>query len=941
MRVYQPITVLVVFSLLLSACSPVPQASTPVVQIPTNSPPSEATPALPTPTPSPLPSPTATPDPRVYLASLEPVSASVGYESLGVGVYPFTSPPAVKGSPLHAHEQDFKYGLFAHAPSLVEYNLDGQYAALEVSLLMQDKPACGDGVIFKILLDEIPLFTSTLVKASTRPIPITVDVTNGYDLKLIIDQRTGGDCDWAMWGDPLLTRADPAVIAAQAAITPTIDPNLPCANPAAEMNYGFLDCRDIRRIRSQLKSAPDEVKKAWNGLIQRTETLRGSLPTTYDPKNSAGLLWEGSGNYHLRDMGLIYLVTGDKSCARDIIYILELVTRHTHRTVLMTHFAQGEVLVQSNLFAYLAVRDSGLINDEQKAVYDAFFMNQAKLYEQAARQIGNKTPLTSFINRNTAIGSNVSAATIALAFPQDPGMQTLYQRVRPLIDWQIGNYFEADGGWGENTDSYGFRVLEGLVLFAETLLRSQGEDLYSQIYNGRSLNLFCRYYLNTVTPEGDVVAINDTMNNFIDPGVLLLCAYRTKDPNLVFAYQKYVGGLYSAFGQDNFNAKTLFDLVAWSGLDTLEAVPPAYTSLLLPATGLAIFRSGWERPDQFLLLQYTASKVHWEASFGGLMLYDNGPWIVDNGYFLPQWSKQTGFPTDQHATLSLDNRSQERPGGELLAYADLGTTAIASVTAPSYAVLQHTRTVLWIKPWHQWIVVDDAALKDTARHSLQVRWYARGFVMASNENTWRFGRNVNTDTLEVNMLPGLPATYTRIERHYPWDQWIVDAVGVKMDVTYRGKTTRLVASLASLGAGEQAPQVTRVDGEDLTRIESRRGDTTYTWLLPTGASTGTLNGQAGCLVEQAGLMTGYCLMNGTSLVRDGQNLLVSSTAGYVEADLAGGTVYVESNDQNEVTFFWPDAVTTITELGTPLAFSSTGNLYTVQINPGRHVLTIR
>jgi hypothetical protein len=727
----------------------------------------------------------------------------------------------------------------------------------------------------------------------------------------------------------------------------------------AERVYLFLNCADVRRIRSfYLKSDP-VFMNSWNILRGIVDDYRAKFPTQFNPDDSSEVLWWGAGNYMARDMAIIYLVTGDEQYGRDIVRLLELVRTNTPaQQVPYTFFAPapggsefsggllsdprfGEVVYQSVLFSYQAVRDSSLMDDNQRQTYDAFFMNQAELLEQAAILRGNDSSLDSTMNRNLPLGANVAALTIAIAFPDNVDMQQLYQRVRPRLDWQLAYWWETDGGWGEDTEEYGFRVLEGLSLFAEALLKTDGENLYEEQFDGRSMHEFCSFFLDVLTPIGTTPALNESSHFFVDPGLFDLCGYRTGDAQLYFTADQYRKGQLSAYEVNTVQRLTPFHSVAWVGLRDQEVQFPAFNSILLPATGAAILRGGWETQNPYALLQFTASKVHEEFSFGALYLYANGPWLVGNGYEL-----KVDEPTNQHSTLSFDDLNQTNTGGKAVAFADLGQTGIAAVRAQSYSNLEHTRSLLWIKHWGQWIVVDDA-VSDPKIHTLQLRWYVRGDYQNTDNNLWTFTRKADVNTLlSIQMLPERTAKYTKISRQYDLESFVSDAVGVEMETSYPGKPVRLVSALTVSTNDTGAPTVTRKDSASATSIASAQNGERWLWMLTKSeydkgtVLSDSLTGFAACTHYKAKILQGYCLMNGSRYSSEGFNLIASNHPVYLEADFLAGEVQIEATIKSTITFYWPEKATAIMDSNAPVDFLQGGSLINLTVSPGQHDLII-
>jgi hypothetical protein len=952
-------SILAIIMVIVSACAQVSDATAP------------ASPQIAQQTSTPPQIPSQTPNANVYLSELIPESVKTGNDpwvtgasSLGIGEYPFYYGPDVqihKGDPLQAsNNSTFPDGLLAFASSELVYTLNGQYTTFETTIFVGGFSECqGDGAKFLVLLDDTLIYESPTMVFDTGPAKIAFDVRGAQKLTLKTDRRANPTCDFTIWGDPRLLSGEEYVVTIK---TDTPNLNIPCGEVTLEKVYLFLDCNDIRRIREQIKTGSPEVKKAWDDLQISVDNYLFNFPTKLDPDESYDTLWWGAGNYIARDMALVYLVTGDVRYAEGIIKLLELITatipNNNHLVNfeadvhapsyasggLMSHPGYGEVVYQSTLFGYLAIRDNGLLGNNDKEKFDAFFINQAFLLEEASKIIGNRSALDSTGWRNAAVGPNIAAATIAVAFPQDEKLQELYTRVREHVNWQFANWWEQDGGWGENTEGYGYRVMEGLLLFSEALLRNRGENLYTQNFDGRTLNLLCNYYTRIMVPEGTVPAINDSAYYTEDPGLFILCGYRTQDPILSFTFQQYLWGKYHGFGNNVSGWDTLFHVIVWAGLEAKDAPTPEYTSTLLPATGLAILRDGWSHTSQYMLLKFTASKIHAHFNFGDFYLYDNGPWLVSNAY---QDFYDQSIRTDNHSTLSLDGTNQTQLGGDLVVFADLNQVGIAGATSHPYNNMQHTRIALWNKTWHQWIVVDDASVTDEKPHTLQQRWYVRGTPISMKENIWQFSRRANSDTLEITLLPNLPAKYTAISRAYNIDTQIASAKGVQMDVSYPGHPLRLISSMRSTTSNEQSPTIVRTDSNSGTMISSQLDGTEWIWILSnpfnnSGNISGyEIEGTAGCIINKNNLLQDYCLMNGKSLSKSGVTFVASDQPINLEANTENKTIIIEVIKDSQINLYWPSKVIEILENNMSIPYNFNNNTLTINLLSGRHILNIR
>jgi hypothetical protein len=202
---------------------------------------------------------------------------------------------------------------------------------------------------------------------------------------------------------------------------------------------------------------------------------------------------------------------------------------------------------------------------------------------------------------NQFIQADASIATIALALPDDPSSPGLLDRARRRLEARIANWYDADGGYREYADNYSPLVLQALLLWAETEFHASN-DVYARSYQGVTLHRMCQWYLNVMTPQGLLPAINDG-HPPLQAGLLRLCAIRTDDPMLTYAFERYSDGL-DLHGDYDFILSAAFDTIAWSASD-LPLSEPTWASALLPDSGLAVLRSSWHTDAQYMLLDFT------------------------------------------------------------------------------------------------------------------------------------------------------------------------------------------------------------------------------------------------------------------------------------------------------------------------------------------------
>jgi hypothetical protein len=722
---------------------------------------------------------------------------------------------------------------------------------------------------------------------------------------------------------------------------------VPCTKGEPEKIYLFLDCNDVRRIRREVNAGDQYTRRAWTELLNQIRLFRGKFPTAYD-QSGIGVLWWGAGHYMARDLALAYLVTGKADYASDIVRLLDLVSSQTPAGTLFIRPNHGGVNYEALIFAYTVIRDTPLLTDERRAYYDTFFVDQAMLLEGMAS--APDFPPPSGINQNVPFAIDVGIATMALGVPGDPRSAGLYNNAWGRIAQRLATRFDTDGGWYEKTDNYSSIVLEALLIFAESVLRIRGENLYQANFGGRSIHAMCEWYLREMTPQGTMAALNDGLWAGLEPGLLRLCATRTSDPTLTFAFARYFSGYLSSNGRSYVPYFTPFGTVAWADR-TLPASEPSWSSVLMPSTGLAILRSSWKADAQYLLLQFTDTTVHQHYSFGNIVLYDNGPWILDNGYHLDNSvslgsEHDRSMQTSEHSTVSLDGANQTFMGGTPSIFSVLDQSAMVSVSAATYPGFRHSRTVLWAKPTHQWLVIDDASHEAGGSHALQLRWFVaqRGSGAGSH---WTFARGGSR--LQVDLLPGnLPAEISPVARQYTaFTEG--NANGVQMQVIASTWPVRLVSVLT---ASPLAPIVTRTDSESGMLVSVTQSPKIWNWIVPRsfpgGAQVGatSVTGKAGGLVTTLrGQVLSYCLFDG-QIMTSGDSTLASVANPNVpvslEVVLDARRIVVSTAQPVTLSLFWPGRASRITdETGAPVAFSIADKVMSLQVAEGQHTLQVQ
>ncbi len=140
-----------------------------------------------------------------YLIDIPLVSESVGFWTLGKGIFPASDAGLVLNSVISSHGRDYPSGLFAHAPSELKFALDGKYISFATDITV-NQTACGDGASFAVTVDDREVYRSKNMLPASETIPLTLDVSGGQVLKLQTISGNDNSCDWTIWGDPYLIK---------------------------------------------------------------------------------------------------------------------------------------------------------------------------------------------------------------------------------------------------------------------------------------------------------------------------------------------------------------------------------------------------------------------------------------------------------------------------------------------------------------------------------------------------------------------------------------------------------------------------------------------------------------------------------------------------------------------------------------------------------------
>lgn len=141
-----------------------------------------------------------------YLSDLEP--AAYRFEPFFGLTWPLRRDRTVDGQPLRLRGVGYAKGLGMHSQSEATYRLDGKFRRFQATIGIDDGTEGKGSVIFQVLCDGKPAYTSPVLTGTSRPVALDpIDVSRVQSLKLRIDYATQGDIlDHADWCDAIVVK---------------------------------------------------------------------------------------------------------------------------------------------------------------------------------------------------------------------------------------------------------------------------------------------------------------------------------------------------------------------------------------------------------------------------------------------------------------------------------------------------------------------------------------------------------------------------------------------------------------------------------------------------------------------------------------------------------------------------------------------------------------
>ena len=599
-----------------------------------------------------------------------------------------------------------------------------------------------------------------------------------------------------------------------------------------EVRYFF----DPRVVDRSVKHKREDADKVLEGRIWQVyyehqfpsgEVDWVSNPTRDNPKQAytGEWTWQLNRMYFWPNLGRTYWATGDekyaRAWARQLRGWIDQATQDSDEV-------RGQTwrTIEAGLRMSFYWPDSFLRFANSPSVSDDLLVDYAKVALMHGRLLSTNIPNTP----NWVAMTMDGLFTLAGVFPEFEASKAWRAQAINKTDTLLRDTFLPDGTHMELSPMYHTITQESLF----GLYRKARTFGYEDEVPADFLPRFERtydYFLKMAAPGGGMPKTNDTVGTRAD-GVLRNASER-------------------------FPNRADFRYVATGGK---EGVKPDFTSVLMPYSGFAAMRSGWDADDNMLFFDVgphgTRSHAHRDTL--QVLLWSHGREVIfDPGggeYERSKWRSYAGS-TYSHSLIFVDGGQQQpRPKApenltspiDVKWASDQRHDYAAGIYAEPYGdaktpQVKWQRRVFFLKPGI-YVVADDLTNLDGLDHDIELRWHLDSAQIARDEKLGLVatGDEKQPNLAVVDLLKSGDSTNVVSGQEEPFLLgWAVDKgkrrPATTIQMLKKGRDARFVTLLQPLQSGEKSA-VTRVEQQDERRFRVHYNDG-RTLSVDTGATS--------------------------------------------------------------------------------------------------------
>lgn len=531
-----------------------------------------------------------------------------------------------------------------------------------------------------------------------------------------------------------------------------------------ERSIKQIDNIELQYSIEQLKNKLKKNDKEWKRFFKDTnkqysveEIFKAAEGTRYRPD----LLSEA--------VGILLLPEGDslkKRLREKLLFEIAIHKNEGSWRELGIH--QGERLCRYLRAYEIAVKENILSEDEISIIKDEL--------HQAARFL-NAWTLESPVNYiyqwqtycfNIKYYPICMLGIIGMYFPEFEESKFWVEQAEEQVTRLLLTENFIDGGYGENSIHYWAPTLDGIISYVIASRNLGHKDYMKDLTFRNYFHKLIKWRADLTATDGRKVAIGDAHRCGAGSKELLEAAYLLDDHEIAWIVKSIHERVY---GQYNFEPTELLTYDA-----SFELAKPEYDYVNYIWSGYGIYRSGWDKDDNFIMMKYGPTwagrrEIEKNPVIAGHshqdcmeieMLYKGIPMFVDGGYRGKYANYETygGFwkATIAHNTVGLGNEygysrtdgkfdeHVEKHGKEfryekeqinigrndtrLMAFSDIEDMVYLSAKATTYKDVEHQRSMLWFRDKSITIVYDELDSEKKQRYE----WYLNpvGKLIASD-----------------------------------------------------------------------------------------------------------------------------------------------------------------------------------------------------------------
>jgi len=307
---------------------------------------------------------------------------------------------------------------------------------------------------------------------------------------------------------------------------------------------------------------------------------------------------------------------------------------------------------------------------------------------------------------NMVIVEATGLAGLGIMFPEFREADEWRRRGMEVLDAELRKRVLADGAWEEVTPGYHSWVADSCLGFAILAARNNVETPPGFERRFRSLY---EWLLKVLKPNGRMPMLGDCGDG--NAGFFMAeAALFFRNPEFkYFAPEKLPMRLLERFGED-----------AVSAYAAIPEQEPRYRSILLPASRLAVLRTGYARNNSYMVFDFGPIWSHTHQDTLGFNLYALGQTLLwDSGvcnYDLPE-CREYYRRTRAHNVVLVDDSDMRLDGTPVLHAwaADQDFDYVDAEARFIKPAVVHRRRILFVKPGC-WII------RDTMRTAVRRRY---------------------------------------------------------------------------------------------------------------------------------------------------------------------------------------------------------------------------